>query len=606
MKPETPDADVTIVFDATCTLSDGTVLRANVYAPRTDEKVPVLLLRHPYSKDNPFVMGYLDVFRVVRAGYIVVIQDVRGRFASDGEFAPTTQEQADGVEAVAWAAALAGSNGIVGTWGASYGAETQWSSALGRPAALKSMVTVNSPSHSHTRGFVMRGGAHELGSRLGWGHGAVGLESTRRHNPPGAEGFANALRAHAEVQDLFDDDKIFTTRPLRDLPTAEPMLTWVAESLGRDSTDPWRSINMTAGHYDDIDQAVFVVGGWYDVFLGSTLEQYRGVLEHTKRAGLPLPHLVIGPWSHTSQADRLGELAFGTFSSAFFPGADVGLTEQHLRWYDATLKGRTELLENVPPVRIFVMGENRWRIMNEFPPRAHELQRWYLGADGELALQPGHEASGSSYSYDPADPVPTRGGATLLPPPYQPGPFDQSPLYERSDVLSFTSAALDEDVTVIGDLEVTLFASSSAVDTDFVARLCDVYPDGRSMLIADGIIRASARENDGSLGSAGPRPSPIEPGTVYEYRIDLWATANTFLAGHRIRVDVTSSSNPRWDPNPNTGKTAYTSAEMVAAEQTIFHDAAHPSRITLPIIGTPGTETGRAVPASDSTKNERQ
>ncbi|HWU57820.1 MAG TPA: CocE/NonD family hydrolase [Microbacteriaceae bacterium] len=570
-------------FDVPCVLRDGTVLRANVYRPADGGDVPVLLLRHPYSKDNPFAMAYLDIYQTVRAGYIVVVQDVRGRFASDGDFAPSIQEQDDGVDAVGWAARLPGSNGVVGTWGASYGAETQWSAALGRPAALTSMVTFVPPSHSHVLGFQMRGGAYELGSRMGWSHG-VGLEELRRHADPGPDGWRAALDSFAAMRDLFDSGEIFRIRPLSALPDLEPFVSWAAESFGIASTDPSRRINITDGHYDEIDVPVFMAGGWYDVFLGSTFAQYRGTLEHAKAAGLRRPHLIIGPWTHGVGDDRIGELSFGVFASGQTPGGDVSLTEQHIRWFDATLKGRTESLDGVPAVRIFVMGDNRWVSMDEFPPRADLRQRWYLGDDGALLQHAPDAESVATYRYDPADPVPTLGGGTLLPAPHVAGPLDQRPIEVREDVLTYTSRPLDEHVTVIGPVDATIFARSSAVDTDFVVRVCDVYEDGRSICVADGIVRASARQNDGSLGDNGLAPSPIEPGAVYEFHIDLWVSAITFIPGHSIRVDITSSSFPRWDPNPNTGATIYRSADTIIAEQTIHHGGQTASHVTLPVV----------------------
>lgn len=575
---------VSVAFDVPCELPDGTVLRANVYSPEEPSELPVIVVRHPYDKDNPGVMSaYLNPLRIARAGYIVVVQDVRGRFHSDGVFRPTVDEQADGAAVIEWASTLPGSNGRVGTLGGSYGAEVQWSAALARPEALESMIVAVSPSHSAFTGFLFRGGALEFGSRLGWAHSSIASEELRRQYGDDDVGGVRARESHAAMRTLFDSGTVYRIRPLSDLPPIEPFVVEAASAFRHRGEDRSLTAGKTAGRYSEIRPSVFLIGGWYDVFLGSTILQYRGVLEQARAAGRPQPHLVIGPWSHSDFSDRSGQLSFGTSASSTTPGVDLSLVDQEVRWFDAALKDARGELDGVAPVRVFVMGRNEWRELEEFPPPDAAELDLYVGGDGGLVFGTPARDEAYSYIYDPADPVPSTGGATLLPPPYAPGAWDQSPLYCRDDVLSFTSAALPEAIDVIGAVRVVLFASSTAVDTDFVARLCDVHPDGRSIVIADGIIRASWRNHDGL--DAAFEPEPIVPGEIYEFHIDLWATANSFLPGHRIRLDLTSSSFPRWDPNPNTGGSICDSTENVIAQQTVYSGPGRRTRIVLPVVG---------------------
>jgi putative CocE/NonD family hydrolase len=320
------------------------------------------------------------------------------------------------------------------------------------------------------------------------------------------------------------------------------------------------------------------------VFLGSTLAHYAGMLEAAQAAGGPVPHLVIGPWAHNNVTGALGDEYFGLDSGISMIGADLDLTHQHVRWFDAHLKGRREALDGVAPVRVFVMGSNHWRDLETFPPPETAPAKWYLHPGGGLAPDSPDESAPSTYVYDPRDPVPTIGGATLLPPPDPPGPMDQSPNDHRTDILRFDSAVLDEPLTLLGRVEVRLFAATSAPDTDFVARLVDVLPDGRKLCVTDGIIRGRARETFRSGGEIRRvAPTLVQPGQPYEYTIDLWATARTFFAGHRIRVEITSSSFPRWDRNLNTGHDPFTDTEMQVAEQRVYHSPALQSHIVLPV-----------------------
>jgi putative CocE/NonD family hydrolase len=280
-------------------------------------------------------------------------------------------------------------------------------------------------------------------------------------------------------------------------------------------------------------------------------------------------------------------------AKAALPGQDEALTGQIIRWFDATLKGKAGPLESLPPVRVFLMGTNRWLGFESFPPAEAATRSWFLGAGSTLGTVPAEPGGQVSYDYDPTDPAPTVGGPILMAPAFRVGPVAQNELYDRDDVVSFTSDPLADPLHVIGAIRAVLHAETSAVDTDFVVTLCDVHPDGRSILIADGIVRVSERDSytDDGVFRPGAR-SLVEPGEDLELRVDLLATAHTFGSGHRIRVDVTSSNFPRWDVNLNTGASFYESDTSVLARQTLKFGGLHKSRIELPVV--PGATVAQA------------
>jgi putative CocE/NonD family hydrolase len=300
--------------------------------------------------------------------------------------------------------------------------------------------------------------------------------------------------------------------------------------------------------------------------------------------------LVIGPWRHgNTTATKIGDLEFG-------PDARLDLQALQLRWMDARLKSIDNGFLQEPPVRIFVMGANRWRAEREWPLARAQYIKYYLHSDGRantaagggtLDRRPPGQEPADTFEYDPANPVPTRGG-NLLGAPAPAGPFDQREVEKRPDVLVFSTPPLDADLEVTGPVTVTLFAASTARDTDFTAKLVDVHPDGAAYNLVDGIVRARYRESSAA-------PALIDPGVVYSYPIDLWSTSNVFKKGHRIRIEISSSNFPRFDRNPNTGGTFGTDTTLVKATQTIHHDARRPSHITLPIIPSePTSDSGQA------------
>jgi uncharacterized protein len=572
--------EVHVEYDVEAPLRDGIVLRSTVYRPAGPGAYPVLLNRTPYGREAGIDPMYFDPLRAARHGYVVIRQDVRGRFTSDGEFQPSHQEATDGYDAVQWAAGLPYCDGTVGMWGRSYHAETQWRAALERPPALRSIVPGVSAAHSWINGGQIRGGVHELGTRYGWVHTNIlpDLLARRHRDDPAA--LQRAMERYAADVAAASTGGLLDTLPLTELTDpdspAAPLMVWLRKPV----TDPeWRGLNLE-GRYQALEVPAFHIGGWYDLFLYNTLAQYQATAELAGRSVDQPPHLLIGPWTHLTVAGATGDIDFGPTAS----GTWIDLPGQHLRWYDATIKGRADRLPD-DPVRLFVMGENRWRGFPRYPVPGTRIEQWYLQPDSGLDRRVPAAGEPDTYRYDPTDPVPTVGGATLLAASHPSGPYDQRAIESRPDVLTYTSAPLPEPYTVLGAVSATLYAASSAPDTDFVARLVDVYPDGRAIGVTDGIIRASARDSYPSPGVVQPvPPRPIERDRPYEYRIDLWATGLTFLPGHRIRVDVTSSSHPRWERNLNTGHSAYDSADTEIARQLIFHDPERPSHITLTVL----------------------
>ncbi len=576
--------EVLVQQDVPATMRDGATLMANVYRPAAGGPYPVLLTRLPYGKDLPFNTTYFDPLKAARAGYIVAVQDVRGRYASEGSFTPFVREFEDGYDSVEWAARLPGSNGRVGMFGVSYYGKTQWHAAVMRPPALKSMVP-GITWGDHLNGVQMRGGAQELGLMQYWAQATLAPEALFRRYRGDPGQLEKKLPSLVGSIDTLLAGGGYDTLPLTELPDPDDLTPFVRGGLTRGVEDEtWEYLSID-GRYDRVDVPTFHVGGWYDCFIGETSRQYAAMKEQSEARGLRPPRMLVGPWTHGMFESTVGELDFGVGSSGLFLNYHGDLTDRHLRWFDATIKGEETALESTPPVEVFVMGENRWRGYERWPVPGAREERWYLRPDGALSREGPPSSTPDEYDYDPRDPVPTMGGAVLLAPIHGAGPCDQRPIEARPDVLTYTSEPLREGHTALGAVHATLYAASSAPDTDFVVRLVDVHPDGRAMVVADGVIRASARESYPAPGVIEPKPpSPIEPGEVYGYSVDLWTTGITFLPGHRIRVEVTSSSFPRWDRNPNTGESGARSARTAVARQRIFHDPERPSHVTLTVV----------------------
>jgi len=564
----TPESALAVEFDVAVPMRDGTRLRANVFRPQGDGRWPVLLTRLPYGKDLPIASSVLDPVQAARRGYAVVVQDTRGRFASEGDWRPFESEAEDGADTIAWAAEQPFCDGQVGMFGASYFGFTQWSAALQQPPALKAMVPFITWSDP-LNGLAYRGGALELGVSAHWGL-MMGLDQLVRQHRQDPRALGAAIVALCrEIDELgptgYASLPLSEFGPLRRQPVSPMFFERITSPM-----DPARlDVISLVGKHERVTVPTFNVGGWFDIFLADTIANFQQM----RRLGRPTK-LMIGPWTHGGRGTPVGELNFGFGSTLGFINLQADFGRIQLRWFDHWLKGIDSGIMAEPPISIFVMGANVWRDETEWPLARAVSTPFYLRADGLLSTEaPGASEAPDCYVYDPADPVPTRGGPTLMAPEFLTGPVDQRSIEARSDVLTFTTPVLDHDVEVTGPVTVQLWACSSAPDTDFVARLVDVYPDGRAYNLTDGVIRASYCLK-----------APMEAGRAYPFTIDLWATSNLFKGGHRIRLQVTSSNFPRWDRNPNTGRPLGADAELIPAQQTIVHDAARPSHVVLPIV----------------------
>lgn len=562
-------------------MPDGVTLATDVVRPQTSEPVPALLLRTPYGRDPGSAADPADAIRLVEAGYALVTQDVRGRFDSGGTFSPFRDEPGDGVATIAWLAAQPWCKGKVGLMGGSYVGATQWLAAGQAPPNLSAFVPYATGSDYH-EGWTYQGGAFQLGFILRWTIGSLSLA----HLPGRPDADPAALDGLARAYAAIDDG--YLHRPLADVAFLDTVAPYYREWLEHQARDGWWREVAPRERYAAVTAPALNIGGWYDIFVGGTVENYRGLRDGggspDARSGT---RLIVGPWSHSNETRTYPERTYGW-------GAELDAldpTALHLRFFDRWLRGVDNGIDREPPVRLFVMGADRWQDEADWPPPDAELRPWFLhstgraglpGGDGTLSAEPPGEEPADTYRYDPNDPVPSMGGATLMPggrPGWNDGPWDQRSLAGRADILRFASAPLDRPVGVIGDVEVVLHAASSARDTDFTARLIDVQPDGREEILAEGILRARYRE---SLAEA----RLLEPGSIVELRIRVGPTANVFRVGHRIRVDVSSSSFPRFDPNLNTGgdPASEPAGDAVIAENTVFHDRRHPSHVLLPVV----------------------
>jgi putative CocE/NonD family hydrolase len=551
---------VTVEHDVPARMRDGVVLRANVYRPAGEGPWPTLLNRTPYDKETGPALALLDPVRAARRGFMVVVQDTRGRFASDGEWSPFQFERRDGYDSVEWAAGLPGSNGRVGMYGDSYMGSTQWMAAVEQPpslAAISPAVTWRDPLD----GVFARGGAVELGLMLPWS-----LQTGADHL---AKQRFSAAELERRVSALIDDHDRLPTDGYWELPVHELAVLrrhgvpepGTIRVLDEPDVASWCSVE---GLHERVTVPSFHTGGWHDIFTQGTLDNYVAMTALGRPA-----RLVMGGWTHYLPcADPFGELTFGLRANRFgipaHPHGDVN--DEQLAWLRRQLDPDATDADEAPPVRIFVMGRNRWRDETSWPLARARTERWRLHADGTLSPQPPDaDAQPSKYRYDPADPAPTLGGQTVMMAAYPPGPYDQARIESREDVLVFTSEPLEQELEVTGRVTVVLHAVSSAPSSDWVARLCDVHPDGRSYNLCDGIVRV----HDGA-------------DELRRIEIDLWSTANAFLPGHRLRVHVTSSNFPRWDRNLNTGDQR--AARFETARQRVHHDAERASWIELPVV----------------------
>ncbi|MFN8500105.1 MAG: CocE/NonD family hydrolase [Anaerolineae bacterium] len=552
-------------------MRDGTRLHADVYLPRGDDPVPALVERTPYGKEASIEVQ-IDAPRFFTDhGYAVVIEDVRGRFGSEGRFYPFKDDgwgaNQDGYDTVEWIAAQPWCDGRVGTIGGSYAGATQYRMAPTRPPHLRAMAARQSAS-DYWAEWVYHGGAFELGFMLHW---TLRWQLFNLAHLVSEDESAFERRRAALADTIEDMDALYHRLPLAPDPLVVGLEDWYNEFLAHPADGPfWRQWSIARQH-PAIDTPIFHIGGWFDIFIAGTLKNFMGLRANARSgAARDAQRLLVGPWIH-SPANMLkpmqGEVNFG-------PASIRDYNEMRRPWFDHWLKGIPNGVMDEPPVQLFVMGENRWRSADAYPLPETRYQSWRFRAGGALTEAPptGDEPP-DSFVYDPADPTPTRGGCTLYIPA---GPLDQTPAEAWG--LTYTSAPLAADLTIVGPVTCVLLGASSAVDTDWVVRLTDVDEAGFSRLLCDGILRARYR-------ASHTDPTPLTPGEVYEFVVDMWATANTFKAGHCIRVAVCASNFPRFDRNLGAWGVPAAGGPFHSHRNTVFHDALHPSRIVLPVIG---------------------
>ncbi len=541
-------------------MRDGVKLAANIFMPEGPGPFPVILLRTPYGKgDEKLADG---VFFAPR-GYVVVVQDVRGRFDSEGKFEPFASEARDGFDTQEWIGAQAWCNGRIGTSGGSYLGFTQWITGPEKSRFLKAMAPTVPPSDTYSMVYV--GGAMRLGLTTVW-NALTAL-------PPETIKKIDWLNKGFRYLPLSRWDEVVG----QELPA---MREWVAHPM---YDDYWKN-RSAREHLDETQAPTLCVGGWYDLFASAMLNDFSRLHHTAQDPAMRRNHLVImGPWIHglTPQSTKVGEVDFGE-------GAKFDLQQHFLSWFDFWLKqSDSSGVEDWPALKIFVMGENRWRDEDHWPLKNTQFTKFFLHAktkantlngDGALSRSTPADEPADQYVYDPEDPTPTRGGQILF--SGGPGPADQTKIEQRNDVLVYTSEVLTDALEVTGPVKLYLYAGSSAKDTDFTGKLVDVFPDGRAINLTHGILRARYRESM-------TEEKLMEPGTAYLFQIDLGQTANVFLPGHRIRLEVASANFPEFDRNPNSGKPFGTDTEGIKAEQTVFHDIQRPSHLLLPVIPRP-------------------
>jgi len=543
-------------FDVMMPCRDGVRLATDFFFPEGDGPWPALVGRTPYLKTNPGLAMLAGAYN--ERGYAFAIQDVRGRGGSEGDFQPWRQEPADGYDAFEWVASQPWSNGQIATQGASYSAQASWLTALGKPPSLKAMAISTAPSDPFvefpTCGLPL--------SMLLW------YSITGNREMP-----ANL----AEI----DWKEVFSHLPLETMDDAAglPSRLWKASMAHSTRDEFWEPLRYQH-RIQEIDIPVLHISGWYDDEQIGTPLNYRLVSsgapsEATRKA----QRLLMGPWGHAVNAGtKLGDIEFG-------PDAVIDLQNRIIDFLDSAL-GRSSTLDQAP-VRLFVMGENRWRDEKEWPLARTAYTDYFLSADGQLSPSlPGRTGEGpgsyDEYTYDPADATPFIFDYKSL---QIGGPDDYAEVERRPDVLCYSTPPLERDLEVTGPVRARLFVSSSAIDTDFTAMLVDVHPDGYCQRLCDGVVRARFREGV-------DREVFLEPGQVYELDIDMWNTSQVFKAGHQVRLQVASAAFPKFDRNLNSGEPIATSTRMEVAQNRIWRDSEHPSRVTLPVIPAPVAPEG--------------
>jgi uncharacterized protein len=560
------------------TTRDGVKLFADIYRPRAEGKYPVILMRTPYDKSASWAVS--PAYQLATHGYVVVVQDVRGRYTSEGEWYPFRHESADGYDTVEWVAALPYSNGKVGMMGGSYVGATQMLAAIAHPPHLAGICPVVTASNYHD-GWTYQGGALEQWFDQNW---------------------TTQLATNTLWRLIAKNTNALIGAPTLPL-TKYPSFNYAALPAGADSTSElapyyldwlahpdydayWKQWSIEE-HFADINVPALHIGGWYDIFLIGTLRNYMGIKAHgaTEEARKG-QRLLIQIGGHAGFGRKIGDVEFGDEALKFPSSTTVSA------WYDFLFKGmQNEFSTEGPaagkPVDVFVMGENKYHAESDWPPPEAKPTRYFLHSngsanslrgDGSLSMTGPKKESPDKFTYDPANPVPTIGGSLCCDAVhYEPGPRDQRAAENRNDVLVYSTKPMTEDIEVTGPVTLDLWAKSSAVDTDFTAKLVDVSPEGFATDLADGILRMRYRDSQ-------EKATLMNPDQIYKVTVDLSSTSNVFKKGHILRLEVSSSNFPRFDRNLNTGAEQATGKDFVPATNTILHDAEHPTALVIPAM----------------------
>jgi putative CocE/NonD family hydrolase len=560
------DQPLNLTKDVAVPMRDATILRADVLLPSSAGRFPVLIYRTPYGKQ--FALKEYKTFeKAVARGYAVIIQDVRGRYASDGEFNPYQNEGRDGYDTIEWAARQPWSDGNVGTFGLSYPGAVQWLAAVENPPHLKAMVpamTFSTPCN-----FFYSGGVFD-GSWLDWIWFNIAPDVRRRKNLPGPKTYKEAAESWKS-----NHERMQSYLPMSELPDLKQVAPFYYQWLSHPPADPWWDWAELRNKYDRVHAAVLNISGWYDEAYGpdGATTNFNGLLAARKTERDPRTRTIIGPWTHGGQEEsRSGDREFGSTAA-------IDYDELILRWMDHYLRGIDNGVGREKPVRLFVMGDNIWRDEDAWPIARTREQSFYLASKppnsqtGRLEIASGKSAKpDSTFLSDPAHPV--------TDPFTEYGAHDYRSFVGREDVLVFDTEPLAADTEVIGPIRAEIYLSADVPDLDLWVRLLDVAPDGTAHnLMSPGldVLRASYR--NGTV-----TPEPLKPKSIVKLTLDRMLTSNTFLAGHRIRVQISGAFFPHFSRNLQTGESEITSSATRIAHVRIYHDAKHPSRIVLPII----------------------
>ena len=553
-----PLQPIRIMLDQPVLTRDDVRLSTDIYMPPDGGPFPTLLLRTIY--DNQGDRGFDFIPRFVEAGYAVVMQDCRGRFDSGGEWEPYVHEAPDGYDTQEWIGAQPWCDGNIGAFGSSYIGFTQTQTAPHGSKFLKALVPSASQEDNYGHWYV---------------DGALQLHAAMNFINMSGRTMQRAARG------LMDSQELYRRLPLGTALDDIVDIPFYRDAIAHNSFDAhWRDYSMK-GRYGDVDAPALFLTGWYDNLLHETFKLFTGWASAAGEPARSRTKLIVGPWDHGNiySTETLGAVEFGD-------APRLDMTAEHLRWYDRRLKGIENGIDDEQPIRLFVMGDNVWRHESEWPLARTQCTKFYLRSGGNAATLKGDgvlsrdapaDEPPDSFTYDPSDPVPTVGGQSMAIPEINAGPQDRRRVEERPDVLVFTSEPLSEEMEVTGPVRLNLLAASSVPDTDFTATLVDVHPDGRAIILCEGVLRGRFRDSFAT-------PELMEPGTVYRFDIDMWETSNVFKPGHRVRVEVSSSNFPRFDRNLNTGRHPFDDAELRIAKQTVYHDAERASHITLPLV----------------------